>query len=110
MLEGTLDHLLRQGLGQWGGPAALTDDLAVAMGFASAADFFATAGTLSALLLHEAPLAPADWRRVLLATEIVFVSDIVGAGYEWQIVTGLDDESTLRTLRRLQQRWPALLR
>jgi len=40
----------------------------------------------------------------------VFISDIVGAGYEWQIVTGLDDESTLRTLRGLQQRWPAQLR
>jgi len=53
-------NLLWQGLGQWGGPAALTDALAVAMRFESEADFFVTADTLSALLLQKAPLAPAD--------------------------------------------------
>lgn len=102
--------LLWQGLGQWGGPADLTDAMAVAMGFASTAGFFEEEERLSAALEEKAALPPADWRRILLATEIVFASDIVGAGYEWQTVTGLDDESTLRILRRLQQRFPASLR
>ena len=102
--------LLWRGLGQWGGPADLTDAMAVAMGFASTADFFEEEKRLSAALEEKAALLPADWRRILLATEIVFASDIVGAGYEWQTVTGLDDESTLRILRRLQQRFPASLR
>jgi len=37
------------------------------------------------------------------------VSDVIGAGYEWQTVTDLDDYSTLRTLRGIQKRLPALL-
>lgn len=84
--------------------------MAVAMGFASTAGFFEEEERLSAALKEKAALPPADWRRILLSTEIVFASDIVGAGYEWQTVTGLDDESTLRILRRLQQRFPASLR
>lgn len=102
--------LLWQGLGHWGGPADLTDAMAVAIGFASTADFFDEEERSSAALKEKAALPPADWRRILLATEIVFASDIVGAGYEWQAVTGWDDEATLRILRRLPQRFPASLR
>ena len=102
-------EVLLQGLGQWGGPAELSDPMAVAMGFASRADFSAAAGHLSALLEEGAALSRVEWRQVLLATEIAFVSDVVGAGWEWQTVTGLDDDFTLRTLRGLQRRLPALL-
>ena len=99
--------LLWQGLGQWGGPADLTDAMAVAMGFTSTAGFFEEEERLLAALKAKAALPPEDWRRILLATEIVFASAIVGAGSLWQTVTGLDDESTFRILRRLQQRFPA---
>lgn len=102
-------EVLLQGLGQWGGPADLSDPMAVAMGFASRADFSVAARRLSALLEEEAALTRVEWRQVLLATEIVFVSDVVGAGWEWPTVTGLDDDFTLRILRGLQQRLPALL-
>ena len=101
-------ELLRDGLLEWGGSAHLTDPMAVAMGFASSADFFSTAKKLRLLLEEKAALPPAEWRRILLATEIVFVSDVVGAGYEWETVTGMDDESTLRVLRGLQKRLPML--
>ncbi|KQO64285.1 hypothetical protein [Curtobacterium sp. Leaf261] len=97
-------RVLLQGLFQWGGPASLKDPLAIAMGFASKADFFAVAKELQARLEQEAPLRRIDWKRVLLATEIVFMSDVVGAGYEWETVTGLGDDETLRTLRSLQVR------
>jgi hypothetical protein len=97
-------RVLQQGLFQWGGPARLKDPLAIAMGFANKADFFAVAKELQTRLEQEAPLRRSDWKRVLLATEIVFMSDVVGAGYEWETVTGLDDDETLRTLRSLQVR------
>ena len=47
-------------------------------------------------------LDKADVRRALEATEIVFVSDTLGAASDWEIVTGLTDEETLRTLRKVQ--------
>jgi len=53
-------ELLRQGLGQLGGPADLSDPMAVATGFASKADFFTAAARLSALLDEEAPLSRAE--------------------------------------------------
>jgi hypothetical protein len=46
------------------------------------------------------PLTQVDWARVLLATEIVFVSDLMGSGVEWPTTTGLSDESTIRTIQR----------
>ncbi|WP_396599078.1 hypothetical protein [Frigoribacterium sp. R86507] len=97
-------RVLKQRLFQWGGPASLKDAMAIAMGFASKADFLAVAKELEARLEQQAPLRRIDWKRVLLATEIVFMSDVVGAGYEWETVTGLDDGETLRTLRGLQVR------
>jgi len=45
-----------------------------------------------------------DWRRTLLATEIVFASDVVGAGMDWSITTGLSDEETIRVLRTIQRK------
>lgn len=45
-----------------------------------------------------------DWTRALIATEIVFVSDVVGAGVEWEICTGLSDVETIATLRSLQRK------
>jgi hypothetical protein len=96
--------LLRTGLHEWGGAAHLTDALAVAMGFRSTADFFTESKRLDALLAGEAPLSSRDWRRALLATEIVFVSDVVGSGVEWTTTAGLDDDETLRLLRSLQRK------
>jgi hypothetical protein len=47
-------------------------------------------------------LTPEDWRRALLATEIVFASDVVGAGTDWPITTGLSDQETITILRVIQ--------
>ncbi|MFJ6406984.1 hypothetical protein ACIQK9_15900 [Streptomyces hydrogenans] len=41
---------------------------------------------------------------VVLAAEIVFVSDLAGSGVEWRTTTGRDDESTIRTLRVIQRK------
>jgi hypothetical protein len=41
---------------------------------------------------------------VLLAVEVVFVSDVVGAGVDWPIATGISDVDSIATLRRLQRK------
>ncbi|MBY8873550.1 hypothetical protein K7640_17075 [Micromonospora sp. PLK6-60] len=96
-------HLLARGLAEWGGPAHCTEALAVAMGFAGVADLHAQAGRLAASIRAEAPLSRHDWRRVLIATEVVFASDIFGSGHDWETTTGLTDEETIRLLRAVQR-------
>lgn len=49
------------------------------------------------------PLSRTDWTRALLATEIVFMSNVIGSGWDWQTTTGFGDEETLRMLRSLQR-------
>jgi hypothetical protein len=92
-------RLLTAGLVEWGGPAHATDPLAVAMGFADVGDLFLQSRWLTAALRNAEPLSQRDWTRVLLATEIVFVSDVVGSGWDWQSTVGWSDEETIRVLR-----------
>jgi hypothetical protein len=47
-----------------------------------------------------------DWVRVVLATEIVFISDVIGSGHDWRHTTGLQDDETLRLLRSIQRKVP----
>lgn len=97
-------RLLRRALLEWGGPARCSDQLAVGMGFADARDLVDRADLLRDALGDDVPLSPADWARVLLATEIVFVSDLAGTGAEWPTTTGLADEPTIRMLRSVQRK------
>ena len=94
--------LLVRGLHEWGGPCAMTDDLARAIAFASADDFYAQRSRLVAALRAGEPLTTDDWHRVIAAVEIVFISDIVGSGRDWEITTELSDEETLRLIRGIQ--------
>jgi hypothetical protein len=52
-------------------------------------------------LLRRSPDALA---RTVLATEIVFASNLVGAGREWSITTGFSDVQTIGLLREIQGR------
>jgi hypothetical protein len=97
-------RVLDRGLAEWGGPAACTDALAVAMGFEGVADLAVQWRRLLDALKARAPLSRWDWTRILFATEIVFVSDVVGSGVEWTITTGLDDAETVGILRDLQRK------
>ncbi len=98
--------LLRYGLNQWGGPARCTDAFALAMGFESRERLHQDLPRLIDALEAEAPLSSEDWRRVLLAIEVVFVSDVVGAGLDWSIVTGFSDELSIQRLRSIQRKMP----
>ena len=93
-------RLLVEGLVEWGGRC--TDNVARVMGFAGLADFRAGRKRIIGLLENEAPLSGADWFRALAATELVFASEIYGAGSDWEIVTGFSDEESVKLLRRVQ--------
>jgi hypothetical protein len=97
--------LLARGLAQWGGPASPTDELARAMGFQGTDDLRRGKGhQLRDALRLDQRLTPEDWRRTLLATEIVFASDVVGAGTDWPITTGLSDAETITAVRATQKK------
>ena len=99
-------YLLDRGLREWLGPARCSDELAVAMGFAGFADLVERNDALVAAV-HRGCMRAADWCRVLLATEIVFASDIVGAGHDWPFTTGLSDEESITVLRAIQHKMPS---
>jgi hypothetical protein len=96
--------MLYHGLLEWGGPAHCTDALATAMDFESAAALLEETRRLMPLIRGEQPLTRRDWRRVLIATEIVFASDVFGSGCDWAITTGITDEVAIRILRSLQRK------
>jgi len=94
--------VLRHGLLQWSGPASCTEELSIAMGFTSVANLIHDGERIGAAIKGCQPLQHFDWTRALLATEIGFMSNIVGAGHDWSIATGFSDEETLKTIRELQ--------
>ena len=102
--------LLSRALLEWGGPAWCSDEMAVGMGFSGMRDLLDQCRRLRAALEEGTPLAPVDWARVLLATEIVFVSDLAGTGFEWSTTTGISDEKTIRTLRGVQRKLGKVIR
>ncbi|MBT2385320.1 hypothetical protein [Streptomyces sp. ISL-11] len=104
LLEKHEVDLLRRALLEWGGPAHCSDQLAAGMGFIDSQDLLDQALRLRNALGEDAPLTPADWARTLLATEIVFVSDLAGSGVEWPTTTGRDDEATITLLRVIQRK------
>ncbi|HET6290054.1 MAG TPA: hypothetical protein VFG15_25315 [Amycolatopsis sp.] len=96
--------VLRCGLAEWGGPAACTDELAVAMGFEGVPGLLEQARRLRAALADEEALRASEWRKTLIATEIVFASDVFGSGMDWSTSTGFADDETLPILRDLQRK------
>uniref|UniRef100_A0AAU3GVG2 Uncharacterized protein n=1 Tax=Streptomyces sp. NBC_01401 TaxID=2903854 RepID=A0AAU3GVG2_9ACTN len=95
-------RLLQQGLMEWCGPARCTEEFAVAMGFDGAQDLSRRSMTICGDLAQHGELAAMDWARALLATELAFVSEVVGSGYQWSTTTGWPDDHTLRVLRSAQ--------
>jgi hypothetical protein len=103
-LDANERRMLRWGVIEWGGPAHCTEEIAVAMGFESVRDLFDSTGRLADALETGSPLAAVDWLRVLLATEIVFASNTIGSGLDWEDTSGMSDQESLATLRSLQRK------
>jgi hypothetical protein len=99
-------HVLWAGLVEWGGPARCTEEMAVAMGFKNVADLLDTGYRIADAIKAKQSLSQLDWVRALLATEVVFASDVMGSGGDWSITTGVSDEDTIRHLRSLQRKIP----
>jgi hypothetical protein len=97
---------LRAALLDWGGPANPTDEVAVALGATDADSLSAHTWGLWKRFEAEGALSTAAWRQVLLAVEVVFVSDVVGSGLDWPITSGFSDADSIRILRGLQRRLP----
>lgn len=97
-------EFLRRALGEWGGPARPTDAFAIAMGFTSAARLSAECRALRDRIDGGESLLRDDARRVLLAIEIVFASDVVGSGHDWRYTTGFSDEESIQHLRGIQKK------
>ncbi len=100
-------EVLRSGLLEWAGPARCSPEMAVAMGFESKEDLFRQADRLREALRRKEPLTQQDWVRTLLATEIVFASDVLGSGHDWSVTTGFSDTHTLALLRSIQRKVPS---
>lgn len=105
-LDDSERRFLRAALVEWGGPARPTDALAVALGFTSADRLAREARALWERIEAGDALTTGDWRQVLLAVEIVFVSDVVGSGLDWWITSGISDEESIAILRGLQRKLP----
>ncbi|WP_205791741.1 hypothetical protein [Microbacterium sulfonylureivorans] len=96
--------LLDRGLVEWGGPARCTEAIAIAIGFSSVADLLTEGYRIADDLSNRRPLSRTDWTRALLATEVVFASDVLGSGHDWEATTDLDDTATITLLRSVQLR------
>ncbi|MCM0616211.1 hypothetical protein MOD31_09260 [Paenarthrobacter sp. TYUT067] len=96
--------LLWRGLLEWGGPARPSDAMAVAMGFLSINDLLGEGSRIGEVIRAGGALSKPDWRRALLATEIVFASGVVGSGLDWSMTTGFQDDETIVILRSIQRK------
>lgn len=97
--------MLLAGINEWGGPAAVTDELAVAMGFAGREDLHDHSNQLHTAVRTGSALPGFDWARVLVMTEFVFASDVFGSGMDWSTTTGIPDTEAIATLRSLQRKF-----
>jgi len=95
--------LVEAALREWGGGAHGTEKIAQAIGFESMQERWRERDRILLAVRDRRPLSRTDWTRLLLATEIAFASDVVGAGVEWSIVTGYNDVESLTALRSLQR-------
>ena len=99
-------RFLQAGLLEWGGPASPTTALALAMGFSGAKEMSREAWELWERIERNDQLGPQEWRKVLLAVEVVFASDVVGSGVDWPTTTGILDADSIAALRGLQRKLP----
>ena len=95
---------LRAALLEWGGPARPDHAMVRAMGFSSTERLSDQTSALWERLHARPALSRDEWRKVLLAAEVVFASDVVGSGLDWPLTTGMPDVQTIGTLRGLQRK------
>lgn len=103
-LTGLERSVLSRGCYEWNGTARPSNAVARAFGFESANSLLADGTRLSRSVSQGLPLTRADWTRALLSLEVLFASDVIGAGVEWSIITGFTDGETISALRGIQRK------
>ncbi|WP_157226637.1 hypothetical protein [Gordonia soli] len=101
-LDDVEKDFLITGLLQWGGVVAMTDDLARALGYGGAADFYTDSAAAAGRISEGLGLTAAEWRRSLGAAEVAFGSEVLGLGHEWDDFSGFDADQTYQAMRRVQ--------
>jgi hypothetical protein len=106
-------RVLRFGLLMWsGGPAWMTDEIARAIWFDDREDFNEQRDRLWDAIEAQKPLSPRDWHRALAATELGYISWVLGAAGDWPMVSGIEDHTALDHIRPIQKKlagvrpWP----
>ncbi len=97
-------NFLAAAMNEWQGPASPNNEIAIAIGFASRADLIGNIDRLWTALRGETRLSRLDWVRVLLAAEIVFASNTLGSGHDWEATVGMSDKDSITMLRSIQQK------
>ncbi|MDA0179816.1 hypothetical protein OJ997_05885 [Solirubrobacter phytolaccae] len=96
---------LRQAIGCiWGGPAKMTDEVAALLGYEDKAAFNQDQERLEHCVAGALPASRGDWRRVLLAAELAFASYELGGAWDWETVTGINEEAAILVLRAVQSK------
>lgn len=102
-------QLIGSALDHWHRPDLWSDSAAKTLGFPdldAMVPAILEARTLSVDLEGSRGLSPRQWTQLLAVVEIVFASDVLGAGGTWEQDTGMSDHETLDALRSLQRRLP----
>lgn len=76
------------------------------MGFTNRVRLSSELGRLMTAVEGRDALTLEDWQRVLVATEVVFASDVFGSGLDWSTTTGFSDADTIALLRAVQRKMP----
>lgn len=92
------------GFDQWSGPARPQPESAQLVGFDGPEEMAEGIRRLRGAIASGEATSRLDWKRALIATELIFASDTFGAGVEWEIVTGRDEVADLRILREVQRK------
>lgn len=101
--------MLSRGIGAWNwSPARIDDRRARLIGFESAQELLERQASLEAAIEEGTGLHPADWRRVLKSTEMLFASLEDGLATDWSTFSDISDEASALVLRSTQykiSRW-----
>lgn len=109
MLDDSEIVFFRRALLEWGGSTWATSKLIRAMGFDDEAGFVKETLRLRDHISMRRPLSRADWTRVLVAAEVSYVSQVLGAGGEWTTITSIADDDAIRILRGIQRKLSTVL-
>ena len=98
--------MLNAGLTDWFGPAHATDVVPQLFGYSDPKEMDSDHWRIAQAIRAGEPLSLRDWTRALLSTEIIFVSEVIGDGSDWDAIYGGPDEDWMRVLRGLQLKIP----